>query len=157
MKKIWWLVDARDGKPYSKNKRESALSCATEHRIALEQSLSDPKLSARNYRTESSLRIVTLVRKDLPSAGTAEHAENPVILHSILTICRLLEFNSYDFIRDKLIAIQDQPVSRSAVPLHLRLCTLLKRQNGKLMRGPSVRCLNSGVKATRPIVPLAFR
>lgn len=55
---------------------------------------------------------IALGRKNSLFAGSAEHAQNLAMLHSIIATCRLHAVNPYEYIRDMLILIQTHPASR---------------------------------------------
>lgn len=112
VKSIWKWVDARSGKHSPKSKMAKALTYATKQRAHLERFLYDPKLVLDNNRAERALRIVALGRKRSLFAGSAEHAQNLAVLHSIVATCRLHQVNPYEYIRDLLIRIQTHPASR---------------------------------------------
>jgi len=112
VKKLWRWVDARDGKHSPKSKMGKAIGYATKQRERLEHFLHDPKLVLDNNCAERALRITALGRKNSLFAGSAEHAQNLAVLHSIVATCRLHGVNPYDYIRDMLIAIQTHPASR---------------------------------------------
>ena len=112
VKKIWHWIDAREGKHSPKSKMGKAISYATKQRERLELFLHDPKLVLDNNCAERALRITALGRKNSLFAGSAEHAQNLAILHSIVATCRLHAINPYDYIREMLIAIQTHPASR---------------------------------------------
>ena len=112
VKKIWHWIDAREGKHSPKSKMGKAISYATKQRDRLELFLHDPKLVLDNNCAERALRITALGRKNSLFAGSAEHAQNLAVLHSIVATCRLHGVNPYDYIREMLIAIQTHPASR---------------------------------------------
>jgi transposase len=112
VKAIWKWVDVRVGKHSPKSKMAKALTYATKQRAHLERFLYDPKLVLDNNRAERALRIVALGRKRSLFAGSAEHAQNLAVLHSIVATCRLHQVNPYEYIRDLLIRIQTHPASR---------------------------------------------
>ncbi len=114
VKKIWRWVDARQGKHSPASKMGKAISYATKQREKLERFLSDPKLPLDNNKAERALRIVALGRNNSLFAGTADHAQNLAMLHSIIATCRLHGVNPYEYIRDTLIKIQTHPASRIA-------------------------------------------
>ena len=112
VKKIWRWVDARAGKHSPDSKMGKALKYATKQRDKLEKFLSDPKLKLDNNRAERALRIVAQGRKRSLFAGSAEHAQNLAVLHSIVAACRMHGINPYEYIKDILIRIQTHPASR---------------------------------------------
>jgi transposase len=112
VRKIWQWVDARVGKYSPDSKMGKALTYATKQRDKLEKFLSDPKLKLDNNRAERALRIVALGRKRSLFAGSAEHAQNLAVLHSIVATCRMHGTNPYEYIKDMLIRIQTHPASR---------------------------------------------
>ena len=112
VKAIWKWVDARSDMHSPKSKMAKALTYATKQRVHLERFLHDPKLRLDNNAAERALRIVALGRKRSLFAGSAEHAQNLAVLHSIVATCRLHHVNSYEYIRDLLIRIQTHPASR---------------------------------------------
>lgn len=112
--KIWRWIDARKGKHSPASKMGKAISYATKQREKLERFLIDPRLALDNNCAERALRITALGRKNSMFAGSAEHAQNLAMLHTIIATCRLHEVNPYDYIRDMLIRIQTHPASRIA-------------------------------------------
>jgi transposase len=88
-----------------------ANSDATKQREKLERFLIDPRLALDNNCAERALRITALGRKNSMFAGSAEHAQNLAMLHTIIATCRLHEVSPYDHIRDMLIRIQTHPVT----------------------------------------------
>jgi transposase len=112
VRKIWRWIDARSGKHSPASKMGKAISYATKQRTKLERFLIDPKLVLDNNCAERALRITALGRKNSLFAGSAEHAQNLAMLHSIIATCRLHSVNPYDYIRDMLILIQTHPASR---------------------------------------------
>lgn len=112
VKSLWRWVDSRKGAHSPKSKMGVAITYATKQRVALERFLDDAKLSIDNNIAERELRIVALGRKNSLFAGSAEHAQNLAMLHTIVATCRLHEVNPYDYIREMLIAIQEHPASR---------------------------------------------
>lgn len=112
VRKLWRWVDERKGKHSPKSKMGAAISYATKQREPLERFLDDAKLDIDNNIAERELRIVALGRKNSLFAGSAEHAQNLAMLHSIIATCRLHDVNPYDYIREMLIAIQEHPASR---------------------------------------------
>lgn len=87
---------------------------ATKQRDRLERFLIDPRLVLDNNCAERALRVTALGRKNSMFAGSAEHAQNLAMLHTIIATCRLHDVNPYDYIRDILIRIQTHPASRIA-------------------------------------------
>ncbi len=114
VKKIWRWVDARQGKHSPASKMGKAIGYATKQREKLGRFLSDPKLPLDNNKAERALRIVALGRNYSLFAGSADHAQNLAMLHSIIATCRLHDANPYEYIRDMLIKIQTHPASRIA-------------------------------------------
>lgn len=114
VKAIWRWVDARIGKHSPKSKMGKALTYMTKQRARLERFLYDPNIDLDNNSSERALRIVALGRKRSLFAGSAEHAQNLAILHSIVATCRLHKVNPYDYIRDMLIRVQTHPAARVA-------------------------------------------
>jgi transposase len=112
VKKIWRWVDARVGKYSPDCKMGKALKYATKQRDKLEKFLYDAKLKLDNNRAERALRIVAQGRKRSLFAGSAEHAQNLAVLHSIVATCRMHGVNPYEYIKDMLIRIQTHPASR---------------------------------------------
>ena len=112
VRKIWRWVDARKNKHSPASKMGKALTYATKQRDKLERFLHDPKLALDNNAAERALRIVALGRKNSLFAGSAEHAQNLAVLHTIVATCRLHAVNPYEYIRSMLIEIQTHPTSR---------------------------------------------
>ena len=112
VRKIWRWIDARSDKHSPASKMGKAISYATKQRNKLERFLIDPKLVLDNNCAERALRIMALGRKNSLFAGSAEHAQNLAMLHSIIATCRLHAKNPYEYIRDMLIRIQTHPASR---------------------------------------------
>jgi len=112
VRKIWRWIDARTAKHSPASKMGKAISYATKQRTKLERFLIDPKLVLDNNCAERALRIMALGRKNSLFAGSAEHAQNLAMLHSIIATCRLHAKNPYEYIRDMLIRIQTHPASR---------------------------------------------
>jgi transposase len=106
-----WL-DAEQDKHLPQGPMGVAIRYALNQWDALKLFLTDPALPLDNNRSESSLRICALGRKNFLFVGNDGAGENLAALYSLIATCEANGVNPVQYLANVLIRVQTHPASR---------------------------------------------